>query len=181
MLRRALSLTAVFAGLTLGTAGGPAVAGHFHGPHFHHSAECSACIPGVHPDNSRDRGKGPVARRHPQRECDHTLARAGNPQCISPHAEPAYDQNYNGYYVGGGVAFNHGCPPNRRTEGTFGWDYDGSGHFSPRVMMGWSHGRLFQGGYGQYETETPVEIPNVFAQSPLAIFHKGEAEGEPEH
>jgi hypothetical protein len=176
MTCRPVSLSAVLAVLTLGLAGGQAGAGHFHGLSYHHSAECPACIPGVHPDNGPDRGRGVVARKHPYRECEHTLARAGYPTCISPHAEPSYDENYNGYYVGGGVGFNHGCPPRWPQEGTFGWDYDGYGVRSHRVMMGWSRGRLFQSGYGNYETETPVEVPNVFAENPLEHFHKGHGE-----
>jgi hypothetical protein len=175
-MRRHAALTAVLAGLSLGPAGGRAVAGHPHGPHYHHSAECPACIPGVYPDNRPDPGRGPVARKHPYRESDHTMARAGFPLCISPLAEPSYDEKYNGYYVGGGVAFNHGCPPRWPKEGTFGWDYDGYGLCSHRVILGWSRGRLYQGGYGAYETETPFEVPNVFARNPLEHFHKSEAE-----
>jgi hypothetical protein len=178
MVPRRMRLAAALAGLTFCPLGA-AVAGHPHGSHVHHSAECPACIPGVYPDNSKDRGRGPVARHHPYRESEHTMRRAGYPQCLSHLAEPAYDQHYNGYYVGGGVAFNHGAPPHRPAQGTFGWDYDGYHPLSPRVMLGWSN-RLYQGGYGAYQSETPVEVPNIFAQHPFEYvsghFH-GEEEG----
>ena len=178
MMRRRWRLAAVLTGLTLGPLG-VAVAGDSHRPHFHHSAECPACIPGVYPDTGRDRGKGPVARCLPYTESCHTMRRAGFPQTLSHLAEPAYDEHYNGYYVGGGVAFNHGAPPRWPKQGTFGWDYDGYHPLSPRVMLGWSN-RLYQGGYGAYESETPVEVPNVFAEHPFKyvseLFHREEAD-----
>jgi hypothetical protein len=79
--------------------------------------------------------------------------RAGCPQAIRPWASVTYDSNYQGYYVGGGV------PPGRdglrgelrRThEGIWGMDY--APRFT-RVALNWSHGRLFQGGIGQYEPD----------------------------
>jgi hypothetical protein len=81
----------------------------------------------------------------------HTQQRAGNPQYVSPLAHFTRSPMYVGYYVGGGT----GCcsaEPRRIDEGTWGMDY--KGHWLPRrVDLGWSHGRLYQGGTGSYVTE----------------------------
>jgi len=80
----------------------------------------------------------------------HTHARAGDPLCISSHARPTYTPSYVSYYVGGGSACL-GCA-RRGEDGTWGRDYQGI--FIPRnVGLGWSYGRLYQGGTGYYESD----------------------------
>jgi hypothetical protein len=84
------------------------------------------------------------------RAIDHTHERAGFPLLLSPCAKPANTPAYVGYYVGGGT----GCmgSPRRVEDGTWGRDYQG--HWIPRhVMLQWSHGRLYQGGIGAYESD----------------------------
>ena len=88
----------------------------------------------------------------PPRYIEHSHARAGNPQCISPHAVPTNGPGYVGYYVGGGSACT-GCARHRE-DGTWGWDYQGV-HLPRRVWLDWSHGRLYQGGTGAYKTDGP--------------------------
>lgn len=86
---------------------------------------------------------------------DARLARAGHPLSISKRAATTYNQKYEGYYVGGGVPparFKNRSrgEPRYRDEGTWGMDYS---PFFTRVAANWSHGRLFQGGIGQYEPD----------------------------
>ena len=86
-------------------------------------------------------------------ECQNSLseshARAGWPQCISPHARPSDTRNYDGYYVGGGAPMRGGC--RCPCEGTWGWDYVG---LVPKLVdLGWWHGRHYQGGGGAYATD----------------------------
>lgn len=90
----------------------------------------------------------------------HNHERAGNPLGLRRHLEPTNAGDSYGYYVGGGGG--HGSGPRCREEGTYGWDYTGI-HFPRRVVLGWNHGRKFQGGTGSYQTNDPVEVPNVFA------------------
>lgn len=88
----------------------------------------------------------------PRRADVHPHVRAGCPQSIAWWAQPSNSQHYGGYYVGGG-ALCHGegrCAD----EGTWGWDYLGV-LFTKHVRLGWSHGRLYQGGAGAYETDGP--------------------------
>jgi hypothetical protein len=90
--------------------------------------------------------------------CDHTFARAGNPEMIRKCAVPSNTCNYTGYYVGGGCAF-HGSPPGP-LEGTWGWDYVGPSWLPHRVILAWC-GRC-QGGTGAYKTDGP-HVPDPFA------------------
>jgi hypothetical protein len=84
------------------------------------------------------------------RAIEHTHERAGNPLNLSPCAKPANTPAYVGYYVGGGTGCM-GCP-RRVEEGTWGRDYQG--HWIPRhVGLQWSHGRLYQGGIGAYDSD----------------------------
>lgn len=80
-------------------------------------------------------------------------ARAGCPLLLSKHAAYTYGSSYQGYYVGGGVppgrTGSHG-QPRYCDEGTWGVDY---APWHSRVALNWSHGRLFQGGTGQYEPD----------------------------
>ena len=50
-------------------------------------------------------------------------------------------------------------------DGTWGWDETGCHLFRRRVILGWSHGRKYQGGTGAYLTDGPV-VPD-----PIAGFH----------
>lgn len=82
-------------------------------------------------------------------------ARAGCPLLVSKHAATSYHDKYQGYYVGGGVPagrfpFGSRDEPRCANEGTWGMDY---APIYSRVVSTWSHGRLFQGGIGQYEPD----------------------------
>ena len=102
----------------------------------------------------------------------HTHERAGNPLGFADELEPTNPGGYSGYYVGGGGG--HGSDLRCRTEGTYGWDYTGI-HFPRNVMLGWNHGRRYQGGTGYYKTDGPFEVPNVFAAKlPKIHHHEGE-------
>lgn len=80
--------------------------------------------------------------------------RAGNPHWLFRWAIPSDTGSYVGYQVGGG------CPRPLRAEapydheGTWGWDYQGW-LFPRRVILGWWHGRRYQGGTGAYKTDGP--------------------------
>jgi hypothetical protein len=71
---------------------------------------------------------------------------------LSRFARPSDTGRYFGYYVGGGSP----CRGDERMpcEGTWGWDYGGF-HFVPRIDLLWNHGRKYQGGTGQYESNGP--------------------------
>ena len=90
--------------------------------------------------------------------CEHQ--RAGNPQEISRWAIPSDNGRYVGYLVGGG------CPLPRRAEGptteegTWGWDYQGW-LLPRRIILGWWHGRRYQGGTGAYQPDGPKVFPPV--------------------
>jgi len=92
----------------------------------------------------------------------HTDERAGYPRALAGHLEPSATPGGIGYYVGGGVALGHG-EPRRRDEGTWGWDETGGEHLRRRVILGWSHGRLYQGGTGAYRTDGPVVPDLIYA------------------
>jgi hypothetical protein len=94
-----------------------------------------------------DEGTPPPGRF---RDIEHTHERAGFPLLISHHAKPGNTPEYVSYYVGGGAGCM-GCA-RRVEEGTWGRDYQG--HWIPRhVGLLWSHGRLYQGGTGQYDPD----------------------------
>lgn len=108
--------------------------------------------------------------REARYKASHTFARAGDPQCISPHAEPSYTGVDNGYTVGGGSLRHLGGHPRCPEEGTWGWDYVG-GHLPRHVFLQWNHGRRVQAGTGAYKTDGP-EVPDIFAAKPLrALGH----------
>ena len=96
----------------------------------------------------------------------HTHERAGYPQCLARHAEQTRTAGGIGYYVGGGAA-HHG-EPRCREEGTWGWDETGHPCFRRRVVLGWWHGRKFQGGPGRYATDGP-HVPDVIAGTTAAV------------
>ena len=86
-----------------------------------------------------------------QRRINH--ARAGCPLLLFKRAAFTYDDKYKGYYVGGGVPNGlRKCRGELRycDEGTWGVDYV---PWYSRVASSWSHGRLYQGGTGQYEPD----------------------------
>ena len=67
-------------------------------------------------------------------------------------AIPSDTGHYLGYYVGGGAGHPHKAEPRRDDEGTWGWDYQGW-LVQRRVILGWWHGRRYQGGTGAYKTD----------------------------
>jgi len=80
--------------------------------------------------------------------------RAGNTLEVAPWARPSDTGRYVGYYVGGGALNMHKAEPPYWDDGTWGWDYQG-GHFRRQIILGWWHGRRFQGGVGAYKTDGP--------------------------
>jgi hypothetical protein len=109
--------------------------------------------------------KGPKLG-HP-RVFEHSFARAGFPNEISPHAKPTYTPDYVSYYVGGGA--HHSGEPRRVEEGTWGRDYRGL--LLPRhVWLGWSHGRKYQGGTGAYDPDGHV-VPDVIGLTVTKIHN----------
>jgi hypothetical protein len=80
--------------------------------------------------------------------------RAGKPWEIAPWARPSDTGRYVGYYIGGGSASKHKADGPLPEDGTWGWDYQG--WFPRRIILGWWHGRRYQGGVGTYRTEGPT-------------------------
>jgi hypothetical protein len=106
----------------------------------------------------------PPARK--PRFIPHTDERAGYPRALGGHLEPSTTAGGIGYYVGGGVPIGHATGKSegrRRDEGTWGWDETGGSHFRGRVILGWSHGRNYQGGIGAYRTDGPVVPDLIYA------------------
>lgn len=74
--------------------------------------------------------------------------RAGNPQCIAPWARPSREKQDGSYYTGGTQAF--------RGEGRFAHEGTWGNDYAPwygRVALRWNHGRRYQSGGGQYESD----------------------------
>jgi hypothetical protein len=71
---------------------------------------------------------------------------------VACYAVPSDTGHYVGYYVGGGAPC-FGDPP-CPDEGTWGWDYHGC-LLPKKVILGWWHGRRYQGGIGAYRTAGP--------------------------
>jgi hypothetical protein len=80
--------------------------------------------------------------------------RTGNPWEIAPWARPSDTGRYVGYYVGGGSGSKHKADAPLPDEGTWGWDYQG--WFPRHIILGWWHGRRYQGGTGAYKTDGPI-------------------------
>jgi len=96
----------------------------------------------------------------------HTDERAGYPRALSGHSETSATSGGIGYHVGGGVPLGHGPGHGRYPdEGTWGWDETGFHLFRRRVILGWSHGRKYQGGTGAYRVDGHP-LPD-----PIAGFH----------
>ncbi|MBI3821148.1 MAG: hypothetical protein HY289_00540 [Planctomycetes bacterium] len=66
---------------------------------------------------------------------------------------PSDTGRYIGYHVGGGAGQPRKAEPRQDDEGTWGWDYQG--WLPRRVILGWWHGRRYQGGTGAYATDGP--------------------------
>jgi hypothetical protein len=88
------------------------------------------------------------------RQIPHTDERSGWPRALANHVDPSTSPGGIGYYVGGGVPFGQG-EARRREEGTWGWDETGCHLFRHRSILGWYHGRKYQGGTGAYATDGP--------------------------
>lgn len=78
----------------------------------------------------------------------------GVPPSVSRWAVPSDTGRYIGYYVGGGAWRYRRAEPPGPDDGTWGWDFQG-GFFRRRVILGWWHGRRYQGGTGAYKTDGP--------------------------
>lgn len=121
------------------------------------------------------RGGDPFGRWHgagapppgKPRPFPNTPERAGFPRCLGTHVQATNTSGGIGYYVGGG-AWHHGGEPRCREEGTWGWDETGHPWLRRRVVLGWWHGRKFQGGTGRYATDGPP-VPDAVAGT-IATF-----------
>jgi hypothetical protein len=108
----------------------------------------------------------------------HTDERAGYPRALADHLAPSATPGGIGYYVGGGVPISHGPgEPRRRDDGTWGWDETGGSHCRRRVILGWSHGRRYQGGTGSYRTDGPV-VPDLIYATTSTLNSLGRREGD---
>lgn len=110
---------------------------------------------------------------------EHTMERAGYPQCVSKCAAPGRNCNYRLGYVGGGCFTCKGCTARPADQGTFGYDYAGCILTRPgRVFLSWcgcDGGKL----PGPYKTDGP-HVPDIFAIRPVkrACEHKHEHQSE---
>lgn len=97
----------------------------------------------------------------PREVCPHS----GGADEVASWAIDTYSGPYRGHYIGGGSIRHAGqrrCAgePRCYDEGTFGVDYD---PWWSRVGLYWTHGRRYQSGHGQYETERRNNgFPNLF-------------------
>jgi len=134
-----------------------------------------------------------LARHHQKKEgtpppgrprcIPNTDERAGYPQALAGHLEPSTAPGGIGYYVGGGVPIGHKHFQDEgrtREDGTWGWDETGGVHGRRRVILGWSHGRRYQGGTGAYRTDGPV-VPDLIYATTSAINSLGRREGGEGH
>jgi len=93
---------------------------------------------------------GPAASC-PKQTCPHS----GGAAEVARWATDTYSGPYRGHYIGGGSVRHAGqrrCAGEARCydEGTFGVDYD---PWWSRVGLYWTHGRRYQSGHGQYDTD----------------------------
>ncbi|GIW86488.1 MAG: hypothetical protein KatS3mg108_0812 [Isosphaeraceae bacterium] len=120
-------------------------------------------------------GERPAPEPGPPRAIPHSHERAGWPSELGSHLEPTITPGGIGYYVGGSVpAFGRGHG-RRPTDGTWGWDETGHPWKRRRVILGWAHGRLFQGGTGRYATDGP-HVPDPIAGLASRLRSKHQAE-----
>jgi len=94
------------------------------------------------------------AAEPPSADADCAQRRAGYPQSVVPWAIPSDTGHYVGYPIGGGCPVKILADAPLREEGTWGWDYQGW-LLPRRVILGWWHGRRYQGGTGAYKTDGP--------------------------
>ena len=99
-------------------------------------------------------GAGPKSGRY----CEPGMGRAGFPFCIRFAAKPGTDPDHSLGYVGGGSPFRLWGERRAVDEGTVGMDYSGW-LFQRKTWLAWSHGGLYQGGAGRYQTEGPRLLP----------------------
>jgi hypothetical protein len=104
------------------------------------------------------RGKEIGAGRRYGRYCEPGMERAGYPYCVRAVAHPSPDCYHSLGYVGGGTPFRFWGERRYIHEGTVGLDYTGR-FFSRKTWLLWSHGGLYQGGAGRYETDGPRILP----------------------
>jgi hypothetical protein len=71
---------------------------------------------------------------------------------VAPWARLSNGPDYTGYYVGGGATWRG--QPRFPNEGTWGWDYAGR-CFTRHVWLEWWHGRRYQSGSGNYQSDGP--------------------------
>ena len=91
------------------------------------------------------------------RSIPHTDERAGYPRSLAKHLEPSTTPGGIGYYVGGGVPFGHGQAERRdATRGPGAGTRPAARISAAASILGWSHGRKYQGGTGAYRTDGPV-------------------------
>jgi len=86
-------------------------------------------------------------------------SRAGHPKKVAWWAVPSVTPSSVGYYVGGGSVCQKLADPRAVDEGTWGWDYQGC-LLPRRVMLGWWHGRCYQGGVQSYKVDGPRLEPH---------------------
>jgi hypothetical protein len=110
------------------------------------------------------------------RHIAHTDERAGYPRALSGHLVPSATRNGIGYCVGGGVAYGRGRGRGR-DDGAWGWDETGYPRHRRRVILGWSQGRLYQGGTGAYATDGPV-VPDLIYATTTAVNSLGRRRDE---
>jgi len=128
--------------------------------HFCYDGFFSSLCAGVEGIN-RQHGEGMTKQAATLMLCGAGLlvvpASAGPPlaNCHHRWAIPSDTGSYVGYPVGGGAWLRKHAEPPYPQEGTWGWDYRGK-LLLRRVMLGWSHGRLYQGGSGAYRTDGPT-------------------------
>lgn len=129
------------------------------------------------------RGDDDPTHRHPSTAV-HTMERAGYPQLVRKHAQPAESPHFTGGYVGGGrlTTSKHADGRVTPTDGTWGWDYVGFGRRPGRVFLDWYHDRPKQPKPGPYKTDGP-HVPDPIAAHPVqkvyeALTGKGGEGGE---
>lgn len=117
----------------------------------------------------------------PRANIEHSMARAGYPQSVSPHAVPSVTRFDNAGYIGGGSLRNNnlcargpGSAVGPIYDGTFGTDFTGLRAHLGRVFLAPSddpsRGRDF---YRGYSAEGP-RLTDVFALRPFrkAVLEK---------
>ncbi|MGH6908091.1 MAG: hypothetical protein ACREDX_09575, partial [Aestuariivirga sp.] len=84
--------------------------------------------------------------------------RTGNHLGIARWAIPSDNGTHTANRIGGGCPCPKKAEGTYTDEGTWGWDYQGN-WFKRRTLLGWWHGRRYQGGAGAYKTDGPQLKP----------------------